>query len=96
MTPEGKVKTRVKNMLIEHGCWYHMPVTGGFGSSALDFICCHRGRFFSIETKAAGKKPTERQAMIAKQINRAGGVVFVIDGVNGQLEALYLYLQATA
>ena len=27
----------------------------------MDFLGCYRGRFFAIETKAPGKKPTLRQ-----------------------------------
>jgi hypothetical protein len=95
-TPEGKVKDKISKMLREHGVWYHMPVPGGYGKTALDYICCYHGLFFSIEAKRPGAKPTDRQESIIADIKRAEGIVFTIDGVNGQLEALYLWLSSTS
>lgn len=80
MTPEGRVKEKVKKILKEHGAYYFMPVQAGYGMPALDFHCCFRGRAFFIETKAAGKKPTPRQELTMKEIRKAHGVCFVIDG----------------
>ncbi|QIG66898.1 VRR-NUC endonuclease domain-containing protein [Rhizobium phage RHph_TM3_14A] len=85
-TPEGKVKAEVKKVLAqfgEHidGFW---PVPSGLGESHLDYVGCvdtpQGGRFFAIETKAPGKKPTPRQALRIENVKKAGGVVFVIDG----------------
>lgn len=80
-TPEAKVKRKVSDLLrsTPH-CYYFMPVPSGFGESTLDYIGCLHGRFFSIETKAPGKKPTDRQKTIISAMQRAGGAVFVIDG----------------
>lgn len=79
-TPEGKVKKKVSELLksTPH-CYYTMPVPGGYGESTLDYIGCHMGRFFAIETKAPGKHPTDRQNMIIAMMRRAGAKVFVID-----------------
>ncbi|RLA43275.1 MAG: hypothetical protein DRR04_10325 [Gammaproteobacteria bacterium] len=52
----------------------------GFGAPSLDFIGCHVGHFFAIETKAAGKKPTDRQRITMGEMARCGGKIFVIDG----------------
>ncbi len=68
------------------GIYYHMPVPGGFGGTTLDYIGCHRGRFFAIETKKPGGKPTDRQKQIISQIEQAGGKTFVIDGDTTELE----------
>lgn len=57
-----------------------MPVPSGFGESTLDYIGCYRGKYFAIETKAPGKKPTDRQNMVIDKMRKAGGKVFVIDG----------------
>ena len=39
MTPEGKVKDKVKKILKELKAYYIMPATGGYGSSgAPDFV----------------------------------------------------------
>lgn len=86
-TPEGKVKAKVSGLLkATPGIYYHMPVPGGFGGTTLDYIGCHRGRFFAIETKKPGGKPTDRQKQIISQIEQTGGKTFVIDGDTTELE----------
>lgn len=77
-TPEGKVKTRVKKLLDEHGAWHNWPVPAGYGIPMLDCVGCHHGTFFAIETKAPGQKLTPRQEFIKAEIEQAGGIVFVI------------------
>lgn len=86
MTPEGKVKTRVKLVLSSHGAYWHCPVQNGMGAPSLDFICCFKGRYFAVETKAPGKKPTPRQEITISEIEKAGGKVFVIDGDCSELD----------
>lgn len=87
MTPEGKVKAKVSRLLRDTpGVYYHMPVPGGFGGTTLDYIGCHRGRFFAIETKKPGGKPTDRQKTIISQVIASGGAAFVIDGDTTELE----------
>ena len=95
-TPEGKVKAKVSKLLLRYGSkvYYHMPVPGGYGSTTLDYIGCAGGKFFVVETKAPGKKPTDRQNMIIEAVRAAGGTVFVIDGGPGQLEALDAWVMA--
>jgi hypothetical protein len=82
-TPEAKVKDSVKTMLKIHGAYYHMPVMNGMGAPTLDFVGCHFGFFFAIETKAPGKAPTPRQLTTIATMEKAGANVFVIDGANG-------------
>lgn len=91
-TPEGKVKRAVSKILTEFGCYYDMPVPGGFGGVTLDYVGCHYGYFFAIETKAPGKKPTERQKMTINMMQRAGAQVFVIDGTGDELLPLEEWL----
>jgi hypothetical protein len=80
MTPEGRVKQKVNRVLDEYKSAYRfMPVPGGFGASSLDYLICINGFFLAIETKAPGKKPTDRQKRITAQIHRAGGIVRVIE-----------------
>lgn len=80
-TPEGKVKKTVSLLLKSvPGLFYTMPVPSGFGESTLDYIGCYRGKYFAIETKAPGKKPTDRQNMVIDKMRKAGGAVFIIDG----------------
>ena len=76
MTPEGAVKKRVSIVLKHFGCYSHAPVLNGMGKPSLDFICCHHGMFFAIETKAPGKKLTVRQEQTRAEMEAAGGKVF--------------------
>lgn len=80
MTPEGRVKAKVKAALNKLGsdCWRFMPVQNGYGSVALDFLLSVRGRFVAIETKAPGKKLTPLQEGTKAQIEAAGGIVLVV------------------
>lgn len=80
MTPEGRVKKMVKKALDHLGpdCWRFMPVQGGYGSVALDFLLSIRGRFVAIETKAPGNKLTPLQEQTKAAIEAAGGLVFVV------------------
>lgn len=85
-TPESKVKAQVKSLLKAHKAYQFWPVQTGFGSPTLDCLGTHAGRFFAVETKAPGKKPTVRQQVTADEIRLAGGKVFIIDGPLGLME----------
>ena len=104
MTPEGKVKARVKKMLAQFTfdpttgkkvMDEYWPVPTGRGASHLDCIICFYGRYISIDTKAPGKKPTPRQEQRINSVADAGGTVLVIDGDEG-LAVLYTVLLDTA
>jgi hypothetical protein len=91
MTPEGKVKDLVKKLLKQHGAYYHMPVQNGMGAPTLDFVCCFKGRYIAIETKAPGKKPTPRQELTMTQMAEAGAAVFTVSD-DESLATLSAYL----
>ena len=91
-TPEGRTKAKISELLKAAGAYYHMPVQNGMGKPTLDYIGCHHGRFFAIEAKAPGKKPTPRQEGTIKEINLAMGMVFVIDGTDGSYDLLKMWL----
>jgi Holliday junction resolvase len=80
MTPEGKVKKKVVDILNKYGVYYFFPATGGYGRSGVPDIvcCCKNGQFFAIECKANGKNPTALQAREIDRINDAGGVAIVV------------------
>jgi hypothetical protein len=82
-TPEGIVKIAVRKILVTYGAYYHSPVQNGMGSPSLDFVGCYFGRYYAIETKAPGKKPTPRQEFTIQGIRASGGKVFVISGEEG-------------
>lgn len=90
LTPERKVKDKVKKILKEIGAYYAMPATGGYGSSGVpDFLVCYRGRFFGLECKANGGKTTALQEKNLEDIRKNDGVAFVVNEHNvGNLREL--------
>lgn len=88
MTPEGKVKLKVKKLLTEAGAYQHWPVQTGYGVPCLDCHACIFGRYVGIETKALGKKPTVRQNKTIADIKDSYGLTLVIDGDTTALENL--------
>lgn len=81
MTPEGKVKDRVKKILTKYARAYRItPTTGGYGASgAPDVVACIEGKFVGVECKANGNKPTALQMKNLNEIVAAGGYAFVVD-----------------
>ena len=80
-TPEGRVKSRLRELFAQYdGMYSYWPVPSGFGKTTLDVLGCYRGKFFSVETKAEGKKPTLRQTEEIKHIEYAMGKAFVMSG----------------
>ena len=90
LTPERKVKDKVKKVLKELGAYDAMPATGGYGSSGVpDFLVCYRGRFFGLECKANGGKTTALQEKNLEDIRKNDGVAFVVNEHNiGNLREL--------
>lgn len=87
MTPEGKVKARIKKILdAQIGMYYFMPVQNGMGQPSLDYVGWHHGLPFAIEAKAPGNTPTQRQEATIQKMVAAGARVFVIDGTMDELE----------
>lgn len=94
MTPEGKVKEKIKQVLREHGAYYHMPVQNGMGKPSLDFIGCINGRFIAVEAKAERGSLTLRQKATIADMEAAGAFVLVIQGVDDPaFDQLERYLQ---
>lgn len=86
MTPEGKIKLKVKKLLSRFKNYCFMPVQTGYGQRTIDFLICCKGRFIGIETKAPGKKPTRLQNDCMCKIEVAGGYCFVVDGDESLME----------
>ena len=83
MTPEGKVKKRVKAILDELKVYHFSPMQNGMGRAGIpDIIACHGGKFIGIECKAGDNKPTALQERELNRILNAGGEAFVINEEN--------------
>ena len=66
MTPEGKVKDRLKKLLKGYDRLYsHWPVMNGMGAPELDCNIIYNGYAVSIECKAPGESFTPRQKLTA-------------------------------
>ena len=90
-TSEGKVKDKIKKILVDSNVWFYMPVNMGMGVSGIpDFICCIQGKFFSIEAKAGSGKTTGLQEMQMARIRAAGGTTLIIN--EDKLEQLALWV----
>ena len=91
MTPEGKVKKKVKEYLKEIGAWYYMPVSNGMGRVGCpDILVCYKGLFMAFETKAPGKikNVTANQEREIRDISSANGLALVVDDVEQVKEAI--------
>lgn len=83
MTPERRVKSKVRKVLDKLGAYYVMPVTGGYGNSgAPDFLVCLHGRFIGIECKAGKNTTTPLQEKNLRQLSEAGGIALVVNDEN--------------
>lgn len=83
MTPEAKVKAKVKAILKKHGAYYAMPIGTGYGSSGVpDFLVCLCGSFIGIECKAGKGKLTALQNKNLGEIEAAGGKTYIVNEWN--------------
>jgi hypothetical protein len=73
MTPEGKVKKEIKAYLDSIGAYHVWPVPTGYGSPMVDCYACINGKFYAIEVKAPGKKPTPKQSLVLLNVKKAFG-----------------------
>ena len=76
-TPEGKVKEEIDEYLNSIGAFFRKPVVTGYGPRLVDYIGCYKGRFFAIEAKKPGGKPTAQQAIFLREVYKAGGIAIV-------------------
>ena len=78
-SPESYEKDDIKKFLATLGedCWYFMPYMRGMGKNGVpDIVGCYKGRFFSIEVKREGARPTTLQNRRMAEIQTASGYAF--------------------
>ena len=95
MTPEAKVKKKVKEILDEQQVYHFSPMQNGMGRAGIpDIIACHGGKFIGIECKAGSNKPTALQERELNLILNAGGEAYVINEENiEQLREELIWMQ---
>jgi Holliday junction resolvase len=78
MTPEAKVKKKVRELLDKYDAYYFFPPANGYGRAGIpDIIACLRGEFIAIEVKAGNNKPTALQLRELQLVKDAGGFAMV-------------------
>jgi Holliday junction resolvase len=83
MTPEAKVKKRIKETLDSMGAYFLQPIGTGFGANgAPDIVACYKGLFIGVEAKAGKGKTTALQEFNLKRIEGMGGLALVINEMN--------------
>ena len=83
VTPEGKVKKKVRAVLDQMEVYHFPPFSGGYGRSGVpDIVACIDSVFVGIECKAGKGKLTEIQKHNLQQIEQCGGIALVINEEN--------------
>lgn len=80
MTPEGRVKQKVKEQLnkLKPDLWYYCA-QDRFTCGIPDIIGCYKGKMFALEIKKSeGDKPSGIQEYTLGLIGNAGGKVKVL------------------
>lgn len=86
LTPEGKVKAKLKRELTACGAFNYWPVPSGYGQQMVDCIAVWKSCPYFIECKREGEtKPTPRQAAIMRAIRKAGALTYVVSMKDGEL-----------
>lgn len=79
MTPESKVKVKVKNWLAKNASWY-TAISDRYTSGLPDFhglLKTPKGRPVYIEVKSLAGRVSQKQWQIANSIIEAGGVFYI-------------------
>lgn len=83
MTPEGKVKLKIKTLLAKYNVYAVMPIGSAYGNSGIpDFLCCVRGTFVAVEAKAGKGVATALQHRHLTRIQEQGGHALIINENN--------------
>ena len=83
MTPEAKVKKKVKEILDQMGVYHFSPMQNGMGRAGIpDIIGCLEGHFIGIECKAGKGTTTALQERELTRIQNAGGYALVVNEEN--------------
>lgn len=76
--PEARIGTRIRKYLEGAGAFV-FKVHGGpqMMAGLPDLIVCYQGKFWGVEVKQPGQKPTARQLFVHSLIRKSGGEVIV-------------------
>jgi hypothetical protein len=60
----------------------------GVRAGVSDILALHQGKFFALELKAPGGRPTEEQLRFIDEVRANGGNVCIAEGIDEALRAL--------
>lgn len=63
----------------------------GVRAGVSDIVALHDGKFFALELKAPGGRPTEEQLHFHDDVRAAGGYVCLAEGIDQALRALEMW-----
>lgn len=72
---------------VQGGIQKSMGVLAGVS----DIVALHNGKFFALELKAPGGRPTELQLEFLSAVRRNGGFTCVADGLDEALQTLEVW-----
>lgn len=79
MAEEKNFENKIKKFLSAIGAWYVKYHGNAFSANGTpDLLCCINGLFMAIEVKSTHGKPSKLQLYKIDEINKAGGVAFVL------------------
>ena len=83
LTPEAKVKKKVKEILDQMEVYHFSPMQNGMGRAGIpDIVGCLDGQFLGIECKAGRGTTTALQERELTRIQNAGGYALVVNEEN--------------
>lgn len=84
MQPEARLVKQIQKYLEAKGAVF-FKIHGGdspFQEVGIpDLVGCYKGRFWAIEVKAPGGKPSRIQVHQLERIHKAGGVALVVESL---------------
>lgn len=79
MPEEKNFENRIKSFLKENNIWFVKFFANGFTKSGVpDLLCSIKGRFVGIEVKAEKGKPSPLQIYNKEQIEKSGGIAYIL------------------
>jgi len=80
MAAEKNFENRIKKYLKDNGAWFLKYWAGAaYTKSGIpDILACVNGWFVAIEVKASNGKPSELQLYNLREIEKAGGLAFLL------------------
>lgn len=86
-TPNGAMlggKRNRKGVSIQGAIMKGLGVRAGVS----DIVAVHDGKFFALELKAPGGRPTEAQLQFLADVDKAGGFTGIAEGIDEAMRAL--------